>query len=487
MPRIVFSQLQEISSWLTRLSLLMIGVASSSMLLVAQDRPVSQTIPVKSSRDSISRSVSLSALTPNRVAADTGRMAWGRQDYSDYPTAVACDRAVYHMRAELMRTRTADTMPYSLDADTIPTLARAVAQACGARFTVDETPPHALWSLYRLALTVNDDSKAMAVMERQLSLATTRRDSAQRMEYGIEGLMNASPPRIAMARTLLQRIDALGTAAKYSQFRARLQMLGYWKHLYERDSLRAYATSAITVLQSMTPEERSELSTVIQPYEILLDLANEIQDLETQGQLLDQALAEIGTWRDGQAGSWITGQMALLETRRTLYGKRTKPLEGSFWFNTGGTPRPNLGKVSLLVRADHTCGTGCFSLYTLIRQLKAKYGDGLEITLITETRGFALGTGPISPAEEAKKASEYFLEFLKLPVGLLMDESPFTKRSDGRIIWQTSPIGAIFAGWNGANAVLIDPTLSVRWIGDVRSDRDRRFIVAAIDRVVNSQ
>ncbi len=481
MPRILRQPRHDRFCIVTKSLTLLLCTTISSLCLSAQETPPQGLRGT--STDSLPP-VDRAMLTPLRTSTDTARMSWGRQEFSRYTSAAACDRAILQMQSEVGRDRTLDTIPYAVFSDTLSTLARKVAEYCGRRFSVESTNPNELLSLLRIALALGDSAKARAVLQRQLSLAVNPADLALRCVEAIHLLLDASPPRLADVRAVLHRLDDLGPDVITKQFHARVLLLDYWKTAYDRDSLRKHAAAAVALIQAMNQEQRDSLGLYYQPYEALLDLENEEQDLAAQEKWIDQAMIDVGRWRNGMSQFWIGRLNKLLQTRKSLYGKQTRSLPGRYWFNTANEPRPVPGRVSLLIRVNHTCGERCFPQYTLIRQLKATYGDALDITLITETRGFVVGSGPLLPAEEAPRAAAYFLEFLKLPVGLLVDEVPYVKRPDGRLVWQISPIGRIFNDWNDANAVLIDASSSIRWLGLIESDRDKRFATAAIDRVI---
>ena len=421
-----------------------------------------------------------------QAPADTGRMAWGHKDYTRYTSVDQCDRAAMHVWADVGRVYVPDTGQYSAKADTVPSAVIAAARACGTKFTAADTDPRELWSLMRLSLILGNDAQAKAVVERQYALAKTSSERATVLTTAIATYMGFAPPRLSAAQALLARLDSLGPTEKVAQFNARLDIMKYWHTLYDVDSLRAHANAALDRIQAMTQDERDAVP-VYEPYMELLMIANEQQDLETQQKLLDRALADVGTWREGRGAEWTGPSSSLLETRRAIYGKKARPLAGSFWFNNGGVPKPAPGKLSLLVHVSHVCSVQCFPLYTLIRQLNRQYGSELDITFVTDTRGFAPGTGPIPANEEAQHASKYFHEFLKLPVGLLVDETPFTKRPDGRLVHKTSPIGELFNGWRMVNAVLIDAGGRIRWLGALSSGSDKRMIESAINKAKNAQ
>jgi hypothetical protein len=421
----------------------------------------------------------------SRSPADTGRMAWGHNDYSRYTSADPCNLAFMHVWEEYRRVYVPDTGRYAVARDTVPTAVLNAARECGSRFSVESIDPRELWSLMRISLVLEEDAKAKAAFERRYSLVTTPMERAATLVKGIQTYLQSAPPRLEMARELLRRIDSLGPSAKIAQYNARLAIMDYWHMVYDVDSLRAHANAAIERLQVMTQDERDAVD-VTPPYEKLLLVANEQQDLDEQERLFDQALADVGGWREGRGSQWTGPMMSLLETRKAIYGKKTRALSGAFWFNHGGVPRPAPGKLSLIVHVSHLCSVRCYPLYAVVRQLHRQYGDELDITFVTDTRGFAPGTGPLSPEEEAKEAAKYFIDFLKFPVALLVDETPHTKRSDGRLVYKTSPIGEMFNGWQMVNAVLIDKEGRIRWLGALRNGMDKRMIESAITKAKNA-
>lgn len=417
-----------------------------------------------------------------RSPADTGRMAWGRKDFSRYESADACDRATEQVLAEFRRSRVFDTLPYRLEADTVFTVARDMARTCGSKYTVETIDPRELWSLFRLSQTLGNFDYTKAVIVRQLALSKTLKDSASVLVKGINSYLSGSPPRLDFAQALLKELDAMGPTQKVSQFEGRVALMGYWQTVYNVDSLRVYATAAVEQSRTMSLVEKDEVP-IVAPYNALLTLANETQDVAGQEKIFNEALSDVGSWRDGKGAQWTTAMGGLIEMRKALYGKKTKPLAGTFWFNEKGSPRPLPGKMSLIVHVDHTCGEQCFSKYIVLRQLMAKYGDELDVTFVTETRGFAAGTGPLEPADEAKKAASYFLDFLKFPVAVLVDETPWEKIPDGRRFAQPSAIGSMFAGWRTLNTVLIDKEGRIQWLGTIGRVTDERMVTAAIDRL----
>lgn len=102
------------------------------------------------------------------------------------------------------------------------------------------------------------------------------------------------------------------------------------------------------------------------------------------------------------------------------------------------------------------------------------------MTLVTETDGFLWfhqGTPLLTPHEEAKELAHFYLDVLKLPVALLVDETPITKRPDGEIRRGRTPIRNLAGGWNERNLMLVDRDGRIQWLGNWDSlSWDRRLI-----------
>jgi len=422
-----------------------------------------------------------STQTPLRMPTDTGRMVWGREDFVRYD-AQACDRAIQNERFNVRRTRVQDTVFRTLEHETLPPHVQQVARSCGDRFTAENTPDEQLWSALRLVLAGNRDGEIDAVVSRKMAAARSVSEKARTLLLTIETLMYATPERFHLAQRFLQRLDSLGSEAKLYQYNARLPLLAYWESRFVRDSIQAYAEGLLSRFHALEQSQQDEANLLV-PYGGLLNASDLERDFLKQDSVIDRAMHDVGNWRLGAESRIVTGLSSLMSIRKRLYNKQTRPLDGGFWFNHGGTPQPSPGKMSLLVHVDHTYGESGVRLYTLIRQLHERYGDALVFTLITETRGYSVGTGPLEPADEAKHAASYFLDFLKLPVVVLVDEAPYRPLPDGRRRYLTSPVGEVFDGWQFFNAVLTDREGKIQWIGSFGSDRDEARVVALIDRL----
>lgn len=437
----------------------------------------------------LARAILLASL--QTTPADTGRMAYGHQDWKRYTTPPPCDRAVASETAESQRKhdRPAELPSVGLDTTsmlpvTLPPSAVAAAKHCAPQVAVATTARRDLWSLFRLLLARNDDSAASAVVQRQLRLVRSAANQGAVLLTAIQNGLAARPARLAAAQGWLRQMDVLGPSVRVSQYNGHLQLLEYWQTAYTPDSIRAHVTTLLRLLRPMTAEER-DLIDASAPYEALLQLANDTNDVASAQSIIAREKRDISGWRGDGGAQMAADAEQLLAMQTTLYGKRTRALQGTYWFNIGGTPRPAPGSVSLLVHVDHTCGIRCYPLYALLRQIQSRYGD-VALTLMTETHGWAIGTGVLPPAAEADTVSHYYLDFLKLPAALVVDRSPVSKKADGHVIHGISPIGSMFNGWKGVNAILVDRDATIRWIGMLRDETDLRRVSFVIERLSSS-
>lgn len=422
---------------------------------------------------------------------DTSRMAYGHREWTRYTTPPPCDRAVASETAESIRRHATALAPNTVGspvADTslplsaaLPPSAIVAAHACAPQVTVAVTARRDLWSFFRVLLARNDDSAALAVVQRQLSLARSA-DRGAVLVSAIQNGLAARPARYEMMQEWLRQLDALGPSARLSQYGGHLLLLYYWQAVYNPDSVRAHAMTLLQLLSHMPPRERDHIDAPA-PYEALLQLANDANDITGAQSIVAQEKREVSDWRGAWGAQTVASAEGLLNMQTALYGKHTRALPGTYWFHTGGTPRPAPGQVSLLVHVDHTCGLRCYPLYALLQQIHARYG-AVALTLMTETRGWAIGTGVLSPEAEADTVAQYYADFLRLSVALVVDRSPVSKRADGHVIHSVSPIGSMFNGWQGVNAVLVDRDATIRWLGLLRDETDFRRVSAAIDHAL---
>ncbi len=433
-----------------------------------------------------------SAEAQRRVTpADTGRIKWGHSDFGSYERASMCDRAmteVYRMYARVYKPDTA-TAPIDQADTTIVKMPAEVGEKaleCVKNLDLTKQGPVQFHSLSRMYLEMGDEQQSVAMAKRASDAYTNKDDKFEALAISVDQYLNNREPRLALAHQFADMVKSASPAHVRTVFAVNSMLADFYYRRYQPDSVVKYADLAVAELHKMSIEDLDKVE-AFGPITHLINIANERGDLKEQERMIDSARGFLAGWRAGRRGSggeYLRAFSNILDTRKSLYNKKTKPLEGSFWENHGGVPRPALGKVSLVVQTNHNCAHDCNSQVMALKRLARTFGDKLDISLITMTNGFAPGSGPLTPAEEAKAAAKYFNEYRGLPFPVLVDESPTHKLDDGRIIRDKAPIASIFADFVGVNALLTDASGRIRWVGTILSDQDRRIVIAAINRAL---
>lgn len=378
------------------------------------------------------------AIVPDTLAAqpsDPDRLTPSPAEFGHYTTPGSCREAVLTAASFVWRRTQRDTLPYAPEGDTLPTAAVRVARLCGKQFTVQATEPRELRNLLDLRLMMRDDDQARAVVERELSLAATVEARGDVLEQVLESYLAAQPMRLSAAEATLARLDALGRAARVSRLLAHLAMLQQAERGFDVARLRREGDAVAAIDRGMlTPDERDTWAPqLIDAYGGRLMLAW-YERPQSIPDLVQQEQQEVMTLRGGQLRYAFNVNIEVVGRHWSMVGQPTPRLTATYWYNTGpDTVRPAPGKVSLFVRVNQNCGGGCYPMYAMIRRLARKYGGaGLQITLMTKTQGSVRGDVAASPQQEADAAGRYFLDSLRLPIALAVDETPFSVAVDGR-------------------------------------------------------
>lgn len=144
------------------------------------------------------------------ITADTGAFAPGHRDFARYDTPLFCEEAALSARATAKRRVAAQALEDTLApfSDTVGLAAAGgVARACGARFTLANTPVGVdRDDLFDLAVLEQNDSLALAILAGQ---------PLQSWSYGLRQFGKYG--RRAAAQVLLARADAEGAAGRQLQ------------------------------------------------------------------------------------------------------------------------------------------------------------------------------------------------------------------------------------------------------------------------------
>lgn len=420
--------------------------------------------------------------------ADTGRMAWGHKDFNRYDRPGMCDRAAMLTRGYQTRKYDPDTVFRVVeDIDVpLPEEIAKVARNCLSAIDTDSISPRQTWSLVRVMLTLDEDESSKSAIDKLLARGKIRADTLYVLGKAIDVYLKAIPARLDMAFHYTVQLDSLsGSGVQPLRFNVRNNIANHWMRKYVPDSVRKYASQAIEIYRFMEPMEQ-DMVPINSLLTHLINIANERGDVAGQEAILDTARELMSEWRQDHGRTWLDMTARSIDARISMYGRKTQPLDGAFWLNHQGSPRPLAGKMSLVVMANHNCGRNqtCVSQFTALKRLKTLYGDKLDLTIVSVTQGYAPGSGVLTPAEEAEAVAKYFTEYHKLSAAILVDEAPVHTIEDGRVIRDMAPIMYTFNDLGSANALLTDAEGRIRWLGRFSSDDDRKPLVTTINRLL---
>lgn len=419
--------------------------------------------------------------------SDTGRIRWGHENFQNYFSPGMCDRAMadvlrLHQRVFKPDTSTSRLVQNDSVLRVIPPAVIDVARKCVSKFNVNSLEPSQLPHLANIYITLGDISNSQAAMDRAILLAKDRKDTVSYISDALLMHLNAIPIRLDIAKKYADIFDNGNSMP--DKFMVRQIYMNFYRSRYVVDSIKKYANEAIGLYKTMSLEDQDKVD-IPGTFKTLLELANESGNLTLQSEILDTAAMVMGGWQGGQGAQYVQSYSNSLDIRKSFYNKKTKPLEEGMWYNNNGIPRPQSGKVSLLIKTGHNCGVKCYDQINTIRKLYRTYGADIDISLITSTNGFAPGSGPLEPAAEGREAAKYFNDFLKLPFPVLVDEAPTHKMDDGRIRRGSGPIATMFGDFQGVNAILTDALGRIQWMGGLSSESDRKMVMAVINRALS--
>lgn len=467
---------------------------ASPLGLAAQPRPSVAPVPaaVRAPVDTVPQGVAQGA-TPVQLASittDTGTFAEGHKDFQRYTTPGLCAAAA-GLTAEVLRNDLAavdvyDTLRLLPDKDTLPAKARAVARACGAKFTLQNTPAADWPALFDVALLEGNDSLAQAVATRLIATAATpeARDTVLHTVFAaylgtpVAGLHRVEParPTLAAALATTYHLGALpagsldSTAVKaaiawhadYLQYGLathtpalvdqELTQISALAHTFAhaRPSSKAtagigrslFAAYAAVMQQAVTVSPDSLHAVAVRVQRDLQAFPSDsicapwggfgphcrTASLEMLAALLAPAFPQGSGWTASAEAPWR--------------------LHAAFWFPPKGasaadTVFPVPGKVTLVVHNMQACSRDhewivWFSCdakeLDAVRRYVDRYGaQGLKVVIVSFTRGWSYLSRELTPVQEAARIRWYYQDFIGLPVTVAVQvPTPEVRLPDGR-------------------------------------------------------
>jgi hypothetical protein len=354
---------------------------------------------------------------------------------SRYTSPAMCVAAMEEITHERFRRHERDTLEVASAGDTLPADAMATGRACAAQFNVQTVPAPQLYSLMKLFIMVRDSAKIQAVVDRRAALATSAPAKGDVFLSAVDELLDAHPIMMPQAQAMMTRLDALGRDARVQRLQGTAHLYGRAWMQFDTTAMNRYAAALHTISAELTPTERDDYE---EQFVASLNALN-VTWYRGDSTLMTVTRATLDSMRTAMA-TFRNGRQPVRPAEEQMYlgfskkvGQPADSITGKFWFNAGNTHiRPRPGRVTLVMMGQK--GNGTMSSYlAMLRRLVNRYSaQGLDVVLVAKTDGYSWASPPQTPEAEANTDAWYFLNYLKLPVTLVVDETPFTRDDVGR-------------------------------------------------------
>lgn len=392
------------------------------------------------------------AIAAAMAEADTGRMVSGYRDLTPYNTPGYCYRAVESLTDLVWRQRERDTLVKYSAGDTIPTIARDVGRRCMAPMTPQSVLPSELYNFGVLANTVGDTAMARAVVEYQVSIAPNdAKTRAFIWADAIGGVAFHRPLQPRLAESFLPPLLALGPGAGPEKYVAYNIFRELYHDVFDTAGYVRTIRDRAALFRSLPPSDRppSDPQTYGDSIEIV-----EYQQIPTLATTAHRLLDTAGKM-------FPLFKLAMLQEDflTSRIGKPYPGLSGFAHFPDSLAGQLVPGHVTLIRYVGRLArGSGAVTQSNLAayRRLYEKYKDrGFDVILVGATQGYAWSSPPLSPAEESKVQAWFYLDHLHLPFRLVVQETPYTRKPDGRRVDDKTDFEQQFFGAPGTAEVLI--------------------------------
>jgi hypothetical protein len=418
------------------------AVAGHTMQAQQGNRPASDSTLIARSMQRVDTKSDSAAVIAAAAIADTGRMTPGYRDLSRYNTPGYCVAAIQGVESAVWRRQERVSVAQGSPQDTAPTAAISIGKKCMSQLPdVQRVDSIWLFDMMRLALYAGDTAKMKASISRQLQLVQNDEARGAILHDALDELLDnyttvavSHPARVELAKGILRQIDDLKEGARVARFEAHRAMYEFiTQTAFDTADLMHEAMAMRAISQSMTPDERKEVN-LNSAYSLTMDsitVAWYRHDPNVPTMLRKMVQPEI----DKNPALANSVQMVMLNQVISQYDKPTPAITGKFWFPSNAAHTvPAPGRVTLVTQVQKGDGVMTPQLAGLLRLWNKYHAAGLDIVLVTKTQGYSWSSPPQKPDDEAKTDAWYFLNYLKLPFTLIVDEAPVTKRPDGRLV-----------------------------------------------------
>jgi thiol-disulfide isomerase/thioredoxin len=325
-----------------------------------------------------------------------------------------------------------DRLPWTDSLDTAVTTAiRELARECLLRFPLKEAKLDGLKPVAQLYAAAGLTDSARMVARLWMSRATNDTARAAALDYAIWVLPpterdsgTVASSLMAEAESLLDQIDALGSAFSNRAFIARRHVAGAYREQGRHDKNVAHLSRALALIPKLSAADRQGY-----PHDIALTYIELAESYRALGQpdqaktILSRGLEELADFKPQQ----------LVQLRSTALVDNPAPrLVATHWFNApeGTTELDLKGKVSLVMISAHWCGP-CQNSYPSLQRLFEKYRErGLNVVVTSGLWGYYEDKKDVSPEEELAYSQTYFLKKHRLTVPVALDVPSGSSKSD---------------------------------------------------------
>jgi len=428
------------------------------------------------------------ALTTALTCSAQTRFAWPTRApaYDEYDLE-QCSAAVRRVRQQAAWGSRPDTVP-------VPVLRRApeplvvvnTARLCVSHDTAGAVGGTAYRTYMDLLLNGDLDSVYSRTIHDRLRKATSSEDKTRQIADAVLSLMQGrQPPRFALADALAEQLDTLAPSDREARANAFSGLLETAIELDDSAIVRRERSRTLSALNAMAADVVSnpEMSGLLALEMGYLSGAAQVvmgeSVLRVQGPeaYLDSLRHAISTAvrHQGYAGTLVD---SLANMGLHGGGALAPAVKAAFWFGRIDTSAayPRKGVISLITFADQRCGENCYYAYNAVRRLKQRFGQAVEVILVTPTAGYFRQRPPLEPAAEAEVLRWYFLDFLRLPVVLAVVNTDFqtAPAPDRRrfyeepLLYRTYGVSGVLDGHSTCVLVTRDGLILYR--GDVVND-----------------
>ncbi len=386
--------------------------------------------------------------------------------YERYNTPSQCYYAAFRGLARYRRNLRMDTVVLVRSRDTLPDEVEQVARACMSKFDMNTVPARFLIGAYSANIYANQYDDAKQAVNRFVA-EYPENDSSQIRRKAL-ALARAGKTDRWFNRHVIKDMIERGQL---------IEKLGQWRYAPE-----AYSSIFEIAKENIDPDMGIDgTKRYVNAWSKWTN--EEVNDWGGAGFAFDRWL-EFDSWKNGVEGNLhiirtnfvpllharqgggedqrkqIDKSLTDLVARNNQYiGDPASPILARYWFDSTGVPEqrlPRQGRTTIVFISDPELGGNDYYRFNLMRRLHEKYHQrGLDILVVTRLKGHFRYAITESKEEELELLRQYYLDHLKLPITLAIDDVRYSKRFDGMRIAEEVPWRRTWLMLSGTDGVVV--------------------------------